>query len=137
VINGVPATPEDEADVVLRVSITDVRNKAGLTDYVGEVQLRSALTITDRANGAAATEPATGQSVPLPVMIPCAVTPDTGIGSTCSLTSTLDAVIPGIVDESARAVWEMGQISVLDGGPDGDVDTPGNTVFARQGVFVP
>ena len=32
----------------------------------------------------------------------------------------------------------MSQAEVLDGGPDGDVDTPtGNTVFARQGVFVP
>jgi hypothetical protein len=136
-MNGVPGTPEDEADVALRLSITDVRNRAGLTDYVGEVQLRTDLTITDRSNGAAAAEPGTGQSVPLPVAIPCAATPDTGVGSTCSLTSTLDAVIPGIVAESARAMWEMGQVSVLDGGPDGDVDTPDNTVFARQGVFVP
>jgi hypothetical protein len=137
VIIGAPSTPQDEADVALNFSLTDVRNKIGLVDYLGEVQLRTALTITDRANGAAATDPATGQSVPLPVTIPCAATPASDVGSTCSLTSTLDAVIPGIVDESARAVWEMGQLSVLDGGPDGDVDTPGNTVFARQGIFVP
>jgi hypothetical protein len=32
----------------------------------------------------------------------------------------------------------MSQAEVLDGGADGDVDTPtGNTVFARQGIFVP
>ena len=44
---------------------------------------------------------------------------------------------PGLVAEGARAVWELGQVEVLDGGPDGDVDTPGNTVFARQGIFIP
>jgi hypothetical protein len=32
----------------------------------------------------------------------------------------------------------MSEAEVLDGGPDGDVDTAGgNTTFARQGVFVP
>jgi hypothetical protein len=34
-------------------------------------------------------------------------------------------------------VWELGQVEVLDGGADGDVDTPGNAVFARQGIFIP
>ena len=65
-INGVPSTPQDEADVALQVSITDVRNRTDSTDYAGEVQLRSDLTITDRANGAAGVDPGTGQSVPLP-----------------------------------------------------------------------
>ena len=41
------------------------------------------------------------------------------------------------MDEGARAVWELGPVAVLDGGSDGDVDTPDNTVFARQGVYVP
>ena len=53
------------------------------------------------------------------------------------MSTTLDAVLPGVVAEGARAVWQLGQVEVLDGGPDGDVDTPGNTVFARQGIFVP
>ena len=44
---------------------------------------------------------------------------------------------PGLVDEGSRAVWEMRRVEVMDGGPDGDVDTADNTVFARQGVFVP
>jgi hypothetical protein len=42
-----------------------------------------------------------------------------------------------VVDEGARAIWALGQVEVTDGGPDGDADSPGNTVFARQGVFVP
>ena len=31
---------------------------------------------------------------------------------------------PGIIDEGDAHVWELGQVEVLDGGPDGDVDTP-------------
>ena len=54
------------------------------------------------------------------------------------MTTGANAVVPGLVQGAKRAIWEMGQVQVLDGGPDGDVDTAtGNTVFARQGVLVP
>ena len=49
----------------------------------------------------------------------------------------MEAITPGMVREGARAIWQLDQVEVLDGGPDGDVDTPGNTVFMRGGVFVP
>jgi hypothetical protein len=58
-------------------------------------------------------------------------------GSDCNVATTADAVMPGVVDEGSRAVWQLQSIDVLDGGPDGDVDTPGNAVFARSGIFVP
>ena len=45
--------------------------------------------------------------------------------------------MPGLVREGARSVWELRDLEVFDGGPDGDADTPGNTVFLRQGLFVP
>jgi hypothetical protein len=42
------------------------------------------------------------------------------------------------VVESGRSIWELGQVQVFDGGADGLASTPGdNTVFERQGVFVP
>jgi hypothetical protein len=42
------------------------------------------------------------------------------------------------VTGGGRAIWELGQVQVLDGGADGLASTPGdNTVFERQGVFVP
>jgi hypothetical protein len=41
------------------------------------------------------------------------------------------------VSEGKRAIWELGQIEVFDGGSDGLTSTGDNTVFARQGVFVP
>ena len=36
-----------------------------------------------------------------------------------------------------RSIWELGQIEVLDGGPDGDADTADNAVFARQAFSFP
>jgi len=46
--------------------------------------------------------------------------------------------MPGLVQATKRTLWQMGQVEVLDGGPDGNVGTAtGNTVFARQGIFIP
>jgi hypothetical protein len=37
-----------------------------------------------------------------------------------------------------RAIWEIGQVRVLDGGQDGMVSTTsGDTVFVREGILVP
>ena len=47
------------------------------------------------------------------------------------------AIVPGAVKEGKRAVWQVGQVQVYDGGADGAVTTSPNTLFARQGVFVP
>ncbi len=133
---GNPATPEDEADVAITLQLSDVRNDSVLhDDYTGELQFRPTLRLTDRVSAAAGT--ATVQDFPLPVTVPCTPTPTPLAGSDCAIATTADAVTPGVVDEGSRAVWELTAIDVLDGGPDGDVDTPGNSVFASSGVFVP
>jgi sugar lactone lactonase YvrE len=139
VVNGDSSTAGDEADVQLAVDVTDVRNPADLADYTGELGLSVPLRVTDHLSGLAGNGPATGTDTGLTAAVGCAATPaDSSIGSTCSLATTLDTLVPGIVAEGARSVWELGQVSVTDGGPDGDADTPaGNTVFAHQGVFVP
>jgi hypothetical protein len=36
-----------------------------------------------------------------------------------------------------RAIWQLGQVEVLDGGADGVVSTTPNTTFLRQGLFIP
>jgi hypothetical protein len=72
----------------------------------------------------------------LPVDVPCAATP-AAVGATCSVLTTLDALYPGVVVEGARAVWQLGAIEVLDGGPDANTATPDNGVFLRPGLFVP
>ena len=51
VILGNPATAADEADVKYRLNLTDVRKKSDLTDYTGQVQLKTPLRILDRYNG--------------------------------------------------------------------------------------
>src|SRR5687767_7562551 len=56
-----------QADVRVTVSVTDVRRASDLTDYTGELRLEPVLRVTDRRNGASATEPATGQDQPLPI----------------------------------------------------------------------
>ena len=71
-------------------------------------------------------------------MVPvCTPTSDPGTGSVCSLESSFEAVLPGSVTEGQRAVWQLGQIEVTDGGPDGSAATTPNAPFMRQGVFVP
>ena len=63
---------------------------------------------------------------------------DLGTGaSTCSVVTTANTLIPGAVIESKRAIWSLGSVNVLDGGPDGDVSTDDNGLLATQGVFVP
>jgi hypothetical protein len=75
--------------------------------------------------------------IPMPPTAICAATADPGVGGTCALLSTLDAFVPGMVKERQRAIWEFGAIEVFDGGADGDAQTTPNTLFMRQGLFVP
>ena len=137
VIPGAPGTPADEADMTFKFALTDVRDKVGLGDYTGELQVRAALRVTDAANGAPADQTGTLQDLDVPVTAPCTATSDPLTGADCGLITTIEAITPGLVDEGSRGVWEMRRVEVMDGGPDGDVDTADNTVFARQGVFVP
>jgi hypothetical protein len=67
----------------------------------------------------------------------CSSTADTSIGGSCSVYSSAVAVGPPQSSTPARAVVEMTQLEVFDGGQDGIVSTTGNTVFMRQGVFIP
>ena len=82
-------------------------------------------------------DPATVIDVPFSFTAACAPNSDPSVGSSCAVTTTADATVPGSVVEGKRAIWELGQIEVLDGGADGIASTGPNTVFARQGVFTP
>jgi hypothetical protein len=136
-LTGNPATPADEADVGISFDATDVRLDSGLGDYAGELQLAVTLRVTDRLSGSAQNEVGTVSDIPLNVTVPCAVTGNSGIGSSCSIGTSADAVLPGMVSESKRTIWQMGDVQVFDGGPDGQASTPDNTLFLKQGLFVP
>jgi DNA-binding beta-propeller fold protein YncE len=133
---GDTGTPADEADVQLTASITDVRQKSDLADYTGQLQTRVALRLTDRRNGPAFTESATAETT-FTFDIPCTATGSTAIGSTCSATTSADAILPGAVLEGKRAIWDLGKVQVFDGGSDGVASTGPNTLFAAQGIFIP
>ena len=135
-IPGNASTPEDEADVAITFFSDDIFN-LDLTDYNGELRASVPITITDQDNtpqpGAATTPP-----FDLRVDTACTPTADPQEGSACSTATSADALIPGLIKEGRRTMWQLGQVVVYDGGPDGDAATvTGNTLFARQGVFVP
>jgi glucose/arabinose dehydrogenase len=136
---GNPGTGPDEADVSIDVSITDVRRTtAGLPDYTGQLQLRLPLRLTDRLNGGpVGFEHGTLQDRNFDATVPCTGTASTTIGSTCTLVTTADAIVPGVVPEGKRSMWQLGQIQVLDGGADGVVSTTPNSLFETQGVMIP
>jgi hypothetical protein len=98
------------------VHISDLRRVSTLADYAGELEARTTLRLTDRTSGVSLDDNATVQDLPFEFVVPCAATGDTSTGSVCSVSSTADAVNPGVVDEGARAVWQLGQVSVTDGG---------------------
>jgi hypothetical protein len=134
---GDPSTATDEADVTVTASVTDVREQSDLSDYAGELLLTHSVRLTDRGNGPSETESATVQDVDLAVDVPCSVTGDGAKGADCSVSTTFDAVVPGVVTEGRRAIWQLGDIRLFDGGADGDAATAPNALFARQGIFVP
>ena len=147
---GVPGPPDD-SDVFITSSLTDVRCKAGTTacgsanaadgaDYTGGLQGNATIRITDHFNAVAAgggTDPATVVDIPYPIAAACAATASTAIGATCTANTSANAAVPGAVKDGKRAIVEVGQIQVSDGGPDGIVGTTPNTLFAVQGIFIP
>ena len=139
VVPGDPDTTADEADVALRVGITDVRRSSDLADYTGELQASVPIRITDGDNPppSGGSPAGTASDGTFAYTVPCAATGDTTIGSTCAVTTSADAVTPGVIKEGMRAIWQFGQVQVLDGGADGVASTTPNTVFAKQGIFVP
>jgi hypothetical protein len=133
-----PNTPANDADVHVGASLTDVRKQSDLSDYTGELRFETFVQITDRQNGASENEPATVEGNPFPFTVPCTATAASGTGGACSLSSTFNAILPGSVVEGKRAIWELNEVDVFDGGADGQAGTTfDNTLFARQGIFVP
>jgi Tol biopolymer transport system component len=136
---GDSATLADESDVTVKTRVNDVLTKA-LADYTGELHANLPIRITDRDNLPSVGGPGPGTTQPFAFGfdVPCSPTVETNMGSNCTLTTTIDTLVPGAIKETRRAIWQVGQVRVFDGGADGDGSTAAdNTVFAAQGVFVP
>jgi hypothetical protein len=138
-------------DVLFNGQITDVRcrpataasvcgsaNAADGPDYSGQLQADATIRISDHYNGPGLTESATVQDIPFPVNFVCGATADTSVGGTCNVDTTGPVVCPECgVKEGVRTNVELAQMRVFDGGPDGQIATADNTVFAVQGLFIP
>jgi hypothetical protein len=135
-VRGNPATHEDEADVRVTLEITDVRRRSNLADFTGGLIMPLDVRLTDRYNGCCAVggpDAGTvqdGWSGDLEVGAPCAATADPDVGSTCSVSTTIEALAPATVLEGLRTTWELGPIKVFAVGAD-------TGPFAVQGVFAP
>ncbi len=138
-------------DVLITANITDVRCKAGVSatvcpsantadgpDYAGEVQGTALIRISDHYNGPALNEPATVQDLPFPVVTTCTATAGSAAtGGVCATNTSANAVLAGSVKDTQRAVVEIQQLQINDGGADGTVATLDNTLFEVQGIFIP
>jgi hypothetical protein len=143
--------PPDDSDVNITADSTDIRCKAGVTacgsantadgpDYTGQLQGNATIRITDHYNAVApggGTDAATVVDIPFPVPATCAATADASIGARCSTNTSANATVPGSVLDAKRAIVEIGQITITDGGPDGQNGTTPNTLFGVQGIFIP
>jgi hypothetical protein len=150
-IFGDPDTPADEADLGIGAAITDVRNASGGADYTGKVILKTRVRMTDARNGGGG-DSATVSDADISLPIDCAATPAANLGGKCNVDTTMDTLVPGFVQESARTIMSAFSIYVEDAGPDQDVDPSSDPiglgcpptcgsgdegVFLRQGVFTP
>jgi TolB protein len=124
-------------DLLITAKITDVRDRFSFADYTGELEGVLNLRLTDSYNGPPYNRSATLPDVPISFAITCTSTADTAIGSTCATSTSANALMPGLVRDYSRAVWQLGQVGVNDGGVDGDAETQNNSRFMRQGLFVP
>ncbi len=136
--------PPDDGDVRVIGTLTDIRclaatsasvcsaaNAADGPDYSGELQVALTPQITD-------TMPiGTTMTFSFPVRVTCANSASTSLGSTCSMNTTFNAIVPGAVREDQLAIWSLDAVKVMDGGPDGSVQTADNTLYMSQGIFVP
>lgn len=153
---GNAQTTQDEADLRITGSVTDVRCAiagppgcilAG-DDYTGQVLFSASIRISDLANGGFQDDPGTVQDTEFSVPVTCALNPLSTVGSTCSLNTTADSLVPNYIKERKRTIIQAATVTVEDAGPDGNVTPPSGTcpqicgngdekVFQRQGVFLP
>jgi hypothetical protein len=120
-------------DVMIDVNVSGVLTRSSLVPYGGELALHNALRITDRTNtpNPGGPGPGTVQDTSFPVTVPCAA-------GTCSVATTANAVAPGAVMAGRRAIWQLDQVRLYDGGADSLASTADdNSLFMVEGVFTP
>ncbi len=145
--------PGDPDNIAVAVEISDVRCKPAMTtacgsanasggpDYAGQLLADMTLRLTDHDNATApggGTDAATMIEIPSIVQFSCVATADPAIGASCKFVQGLCPVDGcSSIENGDRTLAALGQVRVLDGGPDGGASTADNTLFAVQGLLVP
>jgi hypothetical protein len=158
VINALTAAEDDRVEV----QITDVRELAApANDYnpdptgpdmtlVAQIPgpsttaTRQMLRLTDHRNLGPGPLGGAGTTVDFdfPIPVDCNFTPP-GIGSTCAVKTSFNAILPGFVrfdpanPNRNRQTIEIGQVQVYDSGQDKIRGTNDDTLFAVQGIWNP
>jgi TolB protein len=129
-------------DAQIAISLTDVRcarpvvtaggsplcTGGPLSDYTGQLSFSAGFRRTDRSNNPA-NSAGTLQEAGFSKNVSCAATADPLVGSTCSVTTTLNAIGgSGTVIPGSRAVWQFTGLTVFDNS---------GGVFAAAGLFFP
>jgi hypothetical protein len=96
----------------------------------------SGVRITDSYNGAGQTTGATVVDIGYPIPIDCLPNPGS-LGSTCGVNTSANALTPGAVRTGDRAIWQLGEMEVLDSGPDGIRGNSDDELLAVQGIYLP
>jgi hypothetical protein len=135
------ATAADEADVAISMTASDVRAIAGGGDYApnasgADVTLVERWRLSDINNGGSGA-PATTVDFDFPVGVNCATSADPTRGSTCSVSTTADAVTPGSIVEGKDMVVQAFRVRVNDSGANGARGDTDDRAFTQQGIFVP
>jgi len=146
--------PPDDSNVQVTINVSDVLCRAAnaacgggaLSDYSGKLLVAFPLRLTDKFSGSPSAEAATMQDIDVQIPVQCVTTASVSEGGRCAMTTTINALYPGAVLDAKRANWELGQVRVLDPGPNatgfgsgcppacGDGD---ESVFEREGIFIP
>jgi hypothetical protein len=143
-------TNGDGADVTLVGSATDVRGTSATgPDYDpnpsgADVTSLAKIRISDHFNttGAMACSsttscPGTVQDLDFTVPTACVATADTTIGSTCSVSTSADTVVPDVTKENKQSIVQVFRLKAKDAGANGipgDTDDRDSTM---QGIYIP
>jgi plastocyanin len=138
------ATAFDDADINYSGGITDVRaGSPSGADYNPnasgpDLTLITRARLSDLQNGpTGGTDAGTTTDLDLAgVPIDC-VNSAGPEGSTCNLSTSADAVLPGQAKENAQTSAQLFRVRVNDSGPDGVRGNGDDTLFAQQGIYVP
>jgi hypothetical protein len=133
-------TNGNQANVSLTAALSDIQSAAG-GDYNpnasgADVTAVTRLRFTDKANGYGGL-PATATEYDFKVPIDCSSTPDPSVGSTCSVNTTANVLVPGLIQEHRQTVIQAFRVRIDNSGANGVRGDSDDRIFATQGVFVP